>query len=207
MPASRFMSMTPDPARLQPSSRLNEIADLTANIARDAARIHQHLGTLNDIGPIDQPNPVGATIQRRPYDATKRDADVIAAYLRARRSRESCFPEGMFADPAWDMLLDLFVAYAQGKRISVSSACIAAAVPSTTALRWMVFMESCALVEREKDCHDHRRVWVEITPKALAGINAWLDCMWPITSRETSSVALGYRGTEMRQAGRMANLD
>ena len=46
------------------------------------------------------------------------------------------FGEGLFADPAWDIMLDLFAARIEGKDITVSSAGIAACVPPTTALRW-----------------------------------------------------------------------
>ncbi len=59
-------------------------------------------------------------------------------YYRKRRLRERMFGNpDLFADPAWDILIDLFIASEEGRKISVSSACIASAVPTTTALRWI----------------------------------------------------------------------
>ena len=55
-------------------------------------------------------------------------------YLKLRRQRDELCP-GLFEDPAWDILLDLYAAKVEGGIIYVSSACIAASVPPTTALR------------------------------------------------------------------------
>jgi hypothetical protein len=63
-------------------------------------------------------------------------AALARRYLRHRRERERLLPD-LFADPAWDILLDLFAASIERRPVSVSSACVAAAVPPTTALRWI----------------------------------------------------------------------
>src|SRR3546814_5849017 len=55
----------------------------------------------------------------------------VRALIRARRMRDQFFRSELFADPAWDMLLDLMAARLEHKRVSVSSLCIAAAVPVT----------------------------------------------------------------------------
>src|SRR5690606_9764038 len=64
-------------------------------------------------------------------------AQQVRDLLRARRLRDEFLPGDLFADPAWDMLLDLFAARLEQERVSVSSLCIASAVPPTTALRWI----------------------------------------------------------------------
>jgi hypothetical protein len=57
---------------------------------------------------------------------------------RKRRLRGMMFESAyLFADPAWDILIDLFIASEEDQRISVSSACIGSAVPTTTALRYI----------------------------------------------------------------------
>ena len=81
-----------------------------------------------------------------------------------RRQRDALFPKGLFGEAAWDMLLDLFVAKTEGRKIAVSSACIASAVPSTTALRWLRTLMERKMVQRQADPTDGRRVWVELTP-------------------------------------------
>lgn len=109
-------------------------------------------------------------------------------YLRARRLREGLFPEGIFADPAWDMLLDLFACKLEGKKVGVTSACSAARVPSTTALRCLDRLEECGLVERRPDPSDCRRIYVELTSVAVARIELWLKATFhaePGSSLET----------------------
>jgi DNA-binding MarR family transcriptional regulator len=86
--------------------------------------------------------------------------------IRARRLRARFFDEELFADPAWDMLLDLLQAEIAQHRVPVSSLCIAAAVPATTALRWIKTMTDSGLFNRRADPHDGRRVFIELAPAA-----------------------------------------
>ena len=80
-------------------------------------------------------------------------------YYRKRRSRERIFERSdLFADPAWDILIDLFIAYEEGQGISISSACIASAVPTTTALRWLKLLEEEGHILRNNDPSDARRI-------------------------------------------------
>lgn len=86
-----------------------------------------------------------------------------------RRSRASLFgDEALFGEPAWDVLLDLFIAAKENKRVPVTSACIGAAVPVTTALRWLALMEERGLILREADPTDARRVFVRLSADAYA---------------------------------------
>jgi DNA-binding MarR family transcriptional regulator len=64
------------------------------------------------------------------------------------------------------MLLDLLQAEIAQLRVPVSSLCIAAAVPATTALRWLKTMVSQGVFIRRSDPHDGRRVFVELAPEA-----------------------------------------
>jgi len=93
-------------------------------------------------------------------------ADTVANVIRARRLRSRFFSEELFADPAWDMLLDLLQAEIRHHRVPVSSLCIAAAVPATTALRWLKTLVSQGLFIRRADPHDGRRVFVELAADA-----------------------------------------
>jgi hypothetical protein len=85
---------------------------------------------------------------------------------RDRRRREEIFGDELFGEPAWDILLDLFIAEREGKRISITSACIGAAAPSTTALRWLNILEREGLIAREGDSNDMRRSYVRLTAEA-----------------------------------------
>jgi len=99
----------------------------------------------------------------------------VRRYLRARRLREKLLPAELFADPAWDMLLDLYASELEDSSVSVSSACIASAVPPTTALRWLGRLEELGLIERLHDERDNRRTLVTLTGKSRIAIERWLE--------------------------------
>lgn len=83
--------------------------------------------------------------------------------LKERRKIAEFFESDMFADPARDILLDLFAAAEAGENVSVSSCCIAAAVPPTTGLRWLDRLKQLGLVEQSEDISDRRRKFVALT--------------------------------------------
>jgi hypothetical protein len=84
--------------------------------------------------------------------------------IAARSARARYVDSELFADPAWDIMLDLLRAELLGERISVSSACIASGVPPTTGLRWLNMLEQHGLVLRQCDPRDARRSYVILSP-------------------------------------------
>lgn len=93
-----------------------------------------------------------------------------------RRRRGVIFGNAeLFSEPAWDILLDLFIAHRENKSVSVSSACIGSAAPPTTGLRWLGILAKEGLVAREADPADHRRVMVRLTDRGLAGMERFFE--------------------------------
>lgn len=84
----------------------------------------------------------------------------------ARRRRAELLPElsDLFHDPAWELLVDLYLSADRSLAISVSSACIGSAVPLTTALRVINVFEARGVVEVELDRFDKRRRFVRLSP-------------------------------------------
>jgi DNA-binding transcriptional ArsR family regulator len=97
------------------------------------------------------------------------------AILKSRDSRERFFDADLFGEPAYDMLLDLFMSAEDKKAVSVSSACVAARVPQTTALRWISLLEKRGLVERAPDIQDGRRQLLRLTSVATESVRAFLS--------------------------------
>lgn len=95
--------------------------------------------------------------------------------IQQRRLRDGFFAPGLFSDPAWDILLDLTAARLDGDSVSMTSACIAAAVPTTTALRWVGVLVAAGLVERYPDRRDKRRVNVRLTDSGWEAMAAYLE--------------------------------
>lgn len=102
-------------------------------------------------------------------------AALVRQRISLRRRRDELFSPGLFADPAWDMLLDLYGAHIAQHRVPVSSLCIAAAVPATTALRWIGKLEKEGLIVRRSDPHDGRRVFIELTERAVRAMEQFFD--------------------------------
>ena len=89
-------------------------------------------------------------------------ADWIRGILEARKRREIIFGK-LFGDPAWDILLELYARRLEGERPVVTDLCKIAAVPYTTALRWIGNLERAGLIVRTADAVDRRRIWVDLT--------------------------------------------
>jgi CheY-like chemotaxis protein len=103
---------------------------------------------------------------RRPQEGHVSEEDIaatLAAIIAARSLRTRYFPGQIFADPAWDILLDLARAKLEGEQVSVSSVCIAASVPMSTALRWVKQMTDANLLHRWTDPNDRRRDLIALT--------------------------------------------
>ena len=94
------------------------------------------------------------------------DPRLVRRIIRQRQLRARFFEGDLFADPAWDMLLDLTAARAEHVRVSVTSLCIASGVPPTTALRWIGQMTDTGLLQRVDDETDRRRAFITLTDKA-----------------------------------------
>lgn len=106
-------------------------------------------------------NPTTPIVPRSfsPPGNIQADCTAFAEQLfRERRKRDNFFDADHFGEPQWDLLLDLFVAGKRGRQVSVSSACIAASVPPTTALRHIVILTEHGHIERVPDPYDSRRV-------------------------------------------------
>jgi DNA-binding MarR family transcriptional regulator len=91
-----------------------------------------------------------------------------------RRRRDRIFRAGVFAEPAWDMLLDLYVQEHFGRAVSIQSLCVAAVVPPTTALRWIGRLVDRGLVLRTPSRHDNRVVHISLTADGRAGMEQYL---------------------------------
>jgi DNA-binding MarR family transcriptional regulator len=135
------------------AERLLQLSDEVGRIAGTLARLS--VSSTEPAAEATQPVPDMPLPEVSP--------DTIHAVIRARRLRERYFEPELFADPGWDVLLDLLLAEILHRRVSVSSACMAAAVPATTALRWLNTLTQKGLIIRRADPHDGRRVFIELT--------------------------------------------
>ena len=141
--------------------RVHELRTLAASLLRVANESEEDLVEEQPAGIRYQPKSETWTDVQRQFILAK----TIELY-RERRRRERIFSLDLFGEPAWDILLDLFSAHLQNKRISVTSVCIAANVAPTTALRWISELQENLLIERFDSDTDRRVKWVRLTDSA-----------------------------------------
>ena len=94
---------------------------------------------------------------------------------RQRREREATMGYDLFGEPAWDILLTLFVAHHTNQEMTASRVCISAATSTSTALRHLNMLEDRGLVSSTRDANDGRKRYVTLTAVALANVENFLD--------------------------------
>src|SRR3546814_318497 len=129
--AAIAFASAPRPKRLHDVRRSQGIG--LQQLSEEVGRIASILASLSE----------GAEASEAPArpSETEKEGEITAGQvrtiIRARRLRDRYFHADLFADPAWDMQLDLLAARLADERVAVSSLCVAAAVPPPTALRWI----------------------------------------------------------------------
>ncbi|MBC2665674.1 winged helix DNA-binding protein [Novosphingobium flavum] len=201
---------------LAPGRSVREMADedrmqlmrLTEQVGRLAARLGEggpDYGRLGEAGPgearpgngrVESPAIAfrGAAAEAglrlvTPANTEFPDPQVVRRILRQRQQRQRFFDADLFADPAWDMLLDLAAARAERKQVSVTSLCIAAGVPPTTALRWIGQLQQAGLFQRVEDKADRRRAFIALTDKAAEGMARYFAAVG-LTGNRTAAQSL-----------------
>jgi len=162
-----------DATRSDEALRLQRLTEEVSRIARALAELSSE-GRAGLRSGLEQLADKGIEYTAEPPVFIDPDplvaADEVRQCIRLRRLRERYFDATLFADPAWDMLLDLMAARLEHKPVAVSSLCIAAHVPPTTALRWIKTMTDQGLFERRADPSDGRRVYVALSDRAANGM-------------------------------------
>lgn len=160
------------------SSELAEYARALSRMARAEADGSIAPDHLADKGVAYRGPPRTQASPFLPSEGSAEDTGLNASdirnIIRLRRLRDRYFPSDLFADPGWDILLDLMAARLEGTRVSVSSLCIAAAVPATTALRWIKNMTDAGYLERRADPSDARRVYIRLSDQTAARMAEYL---------------------------------
>jgi len=87
------------------------------------------------------------------------------------------FSPHLFSDPAWDILLELYAMQLKRGRVNISRITESSGVPLTTVLRWIDKLDAEALIVRQRDIHDARRVWVSLSQYGLSLMNRYFQAV------------------------------
>jgi hypothetical protein len=154
-----------DVAKGQATAKLQQLSEEVGRIASILAALSEDEAAAAAVAGVEC-GEMGADERIEPGQ--------IRALIRARRLRDHFFHPELFADPAWDMLLDLMAARLEKQKVAVSSLCIAAAVPPTTALRWIKALCDQGIFVRLADPEDGRRVFIELAETSAAAMENYL---------------------------------
>jgi len=186
-----------------PNLRLRELAEedrlmllrLTEQVGKIAERLEGLSPGQRDGGGafrFESPTQTFAQ-QGEEYSASREKppqlppGDRIRRIIQARQVRARFFDAELFADPAWDILLDLAAAKSERRRVSVTSLCIAAGVPATTGLRWISQMVDAGLLVRIPDPHDRRRAHIALDDTTADAMARYFEAIG-ITAEELLAV-------------------
>jgi hypothetical protein len=111
--------------------------------------------------------------ERTRSEALLVDEDKVRRVLAARRIRERQLGEDLFADPAWDLLLEAFAADVGQKNITVSELCLATNVPEPVAIRWVRKLEQDGWFNRPQSSDE--RPWIELTPEGSVRLRRYFE--------------------------------
>ncbi|WP_179041481.1 hypothetical protein [Sphingobium lactosutens] len=101
--------------------------------------------------------------------------DFFRRLQKARNRRANFFGGDLFVDPAWDIMIDLYISAADHKQISISSACMASGAPPTTALRYLASLTDAGIIIRTADARDGRRIFVRLSDEARQTMTNWYE--------------------------------
>ncbi len=182
--ANEHTDLQIDVARDSRSHWLAEIASQLLHLAREiegAAGSPDIAASLPELPSNDAPtkaSPVASPLKQSNQPNLARNIELARHLYSMRRQRSTIFGQmEIFGEPAWDILLDLYIAALEGKSVSVSSACIGSASPPTTGLRWIGVLTHQGMLIREHDPTDQRRVLVRLSDQCLAAMDRFIEMM------------------------------
>ena len=104
--------------------------------------------------------------------------------VRRRRAREAVMPRDFFGEPAWNILLDLFIATGEKRRLCVTDIFVFAGASATSTLRYLKVLEAAGYLSRSRDQEDNRRTFVDLTEFGETSIRQTLAMMAPLVTVE-----------------------
>lgn len=114
------------------------------------------------------------------------------ALLQQRQARQSFLPRSLFHEPAWELLLALYVARDADRPINVKHLVALVDAPITTSQRWIDQLAHMKLIHRVENAADRRRVEISLTDRAIDSIERYLESLqspsadagWPLRAVE-----------------------
>lgn len=141
---------------------------------RDAVRLLHLISGVTPWDPVSSQQEVQhrSAAKKAPQDQLISRARAV---LHARRVRTRHFNGSMFGEPAWEILLLLYLAETAEARQTIGQLAESVEIPLTTVLRWIGYLENELLIERVDHPTDRRIAFVRLTGKGRDAFEAFLN--------------------------------
>ena len=140
------------------------IKDLTAKLSAVAEEFNGRVAHAADSEPVDgEHEPSETALVAR-----------AQAVLADRRTRRQFLPAELFHEPAWDMLLALFVSRDDRQPMNIKALVSMSDAPVTTSQRWIEHLHKLKLIDRVIDPADRRRVEISLSHTGDQAMRAYL---------------------------------
>lgn len=137
--------------------------EFTDKDIREATRL---LALIANSGSASLDELLRAPQQRGSQSPVTTDPQVLLSrarrHLANRRLRTSYFNRSIFGEPAWDILLVLYITEFAGGRQTIRRLSDWIGTPASTALRWIDYLAKERLVQKEPHPKDRRMAYVTL---------------------------------------------
>ena len=174
--------LSPSTTDISATRRMEHIAraleiELLDHIVVTAKGIHH----IVKVSALDGPSE-SASLRLKSADFSSfRDWDTVIlsnARITVNRRilrRQLIGAEDLFGEPAWDMLLDLFIHEYQGETLSMFAMCAGTGVPMSSAMRLAQKLCDAEILRRVPDPNDRRRSLMKIEPAIAHRMRAYFS--------------------------------
>lgn len=154
-----------------------KIVRLSDKDIRDAARILRLMAQAKlesaELPKLFDPQPVANSAEA---DSSKLQSKA-RFILSSRQMRSRYFNPAIFGEPAWDILLVLYVTDTAGGRQTIGQLTSWIGSPPTTVLRWLSYLEKEHFIKRERHPTDLRTTFLRLLDRGKDALEAYLRAL------------------------------
>ena len=160
------------------NDELDKVVRLSDRDVRDAARLFRLLAEAGS----QPPNPASeadGSVSAMPFNASEAQDLLTRAklILNSRRLRSRYLNPAIFGEPAWEIMLVLYVTDASGGRQTLGKLADWIKTPPTSVLRWVSYLEKEKFLERQPHPTDRRTTFLRLLPKGREAMNGYLSAL------------------------------
>jgi len=101
--------------------------------------------------------------------------DILTRVIRARSRRSTLFSGELFADPAWDILLELSLARLEDRNLTLADLARRSPVHESIVFRWIGKLIRDGWIVPEPDGSEARDAVLDLSAKAATAMQKWIN--------------------------------